>query len=147
MQLQEVSNEMKILLSILAVASCAFAFAQSEKSCCAKVEAKVEKQSCCGSKMSASIGEDAFMAEAQRMMMKAEGKMACCKSTATKAVAKGGDGCCNNVKAKAKFKIYANGKYHFYGCKGSATMARNQMMEMGVKPGKVQTVRSRRSIG
>ncbi|HRF59609.1 MAG TPA: hypothetical protein PLH94_06795 [Fimbriimonadaceae bacterium] len=147
---------MKTILSILALAASTFVFAQccpkveakmEKQSCCASKEAKMEKQGCCGSKVSASIGDDAFMAEAHRMMMKAEGKMSCCKSTTTKMIAKGGEGCCNNIKAKAKFKVYANGKYQFFGCKGSATMARNQMVAMGVKAGKIQPVRSRRSIG
>lgn len=43
--------------------------------------------------------EDAFMMEAHKMMMKAEGKEMCCKSTPAKAVAAGGDGCCKNPKA------------------------------------------------
>ncbi|MFQ3669095.1 MAG: hypothetical protein SNJ61_09435, partial [Fimbriimonadaceae bacterium] len=46
--------------------------------------------------------EEAFMAEARRMTMAAEGKTACCKSTADKPVARGAAGCCNAPKQVAR---------------------------------------------
>ncbi len=47
---------------------------------------------CCGTKP--TNANEKFLHEAHLMVMKAEGKTPCCKSTATKPVVKGSMGCC-----------------------------------------------------
>jgi hypothetical protein len=99
---------------------------------------------CCGKSgklaMNTADMEDAkFMAEAERMTLAAEGKSACCKSTATKTVAKGGKGCCNAKEAPKPFKVFVRGEgYRFFGCGGSAAKARTEMRTAGRVVGPVQ---------
>lgn len=131
---------MKSLTLLIAVFAASFAFAQCEDG---------GKGSCCSAKVVAkkSSGEAEFMAEAQKMAASAEGKKACCKSTAAKPMARGDKGCCNEVGTVAKFKVYADGKYHFFGCKDSAAEARKELAQKGFAVGNVQKVRSRARIG
>jgi hypothetical protein len=93
---------------------------------------------CCSAKKP-SASEEEFMKVAQEMAMKAEGKMACCKSTAEKAVAKGDEGCCNAPAEPKPFKVFVAGKgYQFFGCKDSAAQGRKDLVAKGVKVGAVQ---------
>jgi hypothetical protein len=88
--------------------------------------------------------EDQFMKEAERMMMEAEGKKACCKSTPEKPVAKGEKGCCNAKGELAKFKVWVGDKYAYFGCEGSAKKARNELMKKGMANiGPVQKVKGK----
>jgi hypothetical protein len=130
---------MKTLLIMIAALAVTGAFAQGADG----------EGSCCGSKPVAKkvAGDDAFMAQAHQMMMQAEGKMECCKSTSAHPMARGDKGCCNETGVAAKFKVYALGHYHYYGCKDSAAQARRQMRAQGIVVGNVQKVRSRVKIG
>lgn len=99
-------------------------------------------QDCCSTK-GAAAGDDAFMAEAQRMADAAEGKKACCKSTEAVAVVKGEKGCCNAKGEVAKFKVFVAGKgYQFFGCEASATKGRATLAAKGNAVGQVQKVAS-----
>jgi hypothetical protein len=93
-------------------------------------------QDCCKTKESAEV---AFMKEAQRMMLAAEGKKACCQTTAEKAVAVGEEGCCNAPEAPKPYKVFVAGVgYKFFGCKDSAAKGRKELMATHTKVGKVQ---------
>lgn len=120
---------MKSLLSLILVTVCASSFAQCT--------------GCTGEGKSAVAQHDEFMAIAREMELKAESKQECCKSTAEKVVAKGGTGCCSEKGALAKFKVFANGTYKYFGCADSAAQARKEMLAHGTRPGKVQKVRGR----
>lgn len=75
--------------------------------------------------------------------VKAEAKAteSCCKSTAANPIAKGEKGCCNEKGALAKFKVWADGTYHFFGCQGSASKARIDLARQGaLVVGRVQPV-------
>jgi len=101
-------------------------------------------QSCCDQKKSA---EAQFMALAQEMQMNAEGKKACCKSTAEKPVAKAEGACCNATGAQAKFKVFVAGEgYKYFGCPDSAAQGRKALATKGAKVGKVQPVSGRVAI-
>ncbi len=117
---------MKSILTLIVVTVCASSFAQ-----CPACTGDAKKQ------------QDEFMAIARQMELKAEGKQECCKSTAEKPVAKGGEGCCSEKGTPAKFKVFANGKYKYFGCADSAAKARKEMLAQGSRPGKVQKVRTR----
>ncbi|HRJ26368.1 MAG TPA: hypothetical protein PLO61_02515 [Fimbriimonadaceae bacterium] len=150
---------MKTLMTFIFAAVCAASFAQCAGSTCSteakaacegksKVVAQATKEdcgACCGTAKK-GCPEEEFMAIAKEMEMKAEakaGKTACCKSTAAKTIAKGEKGCCNAKGELAKFKVFANGQYQFFGCQGSATKGRTEMIAKGVRAGKVQKVTSR----
>jgi hypothetical protein len=101
-------------------------------------------QACCKAKASA---EDSFLLMAKEMELKAEGKQACCKSTAAKTVVKGEGECCNAPGSPVKFKVYVAGNgYKYFGCDGSAAKGRQELIAKGNKVGKVQPVSSARSI-
>lgn len=118
--------------------------------CCKDKKVEAKKDACatkssdaCGTKASA---EDEFMKEAQKMMLEAEGKKACCKSTASKPLAKGDPGCCNEAGQPAKFKVYVAGVgYKFFGCEGSANKGRKELLAKGAKVGNIQKVTSKSS--
>ena len=94
---------------------------------------------CCAAKKPSA--DEAFMKMAQEMEMKAEGKMACCKSTTAKPVAKGDEGCCNAEGEPKAFKVYVAGTgYKFFGCEGSAADGRKSLLAKGARVGKVQKV-------
>lgn len=121
------------------------------KDCCADKKPVVAQAQgdCCSDKP--MTGEDAFMAEAKRMMalaeMKATGEKECCKSTPEKPMMKGDPGCCNAEGAPAKFKVYVAGQgYKFFGCADSAGEARAELMGNGHKVGEVQKVTKVRPI-
>jgi hypothetical protein len=146
---------MKTLLSILFATMTLFAIATQDQCCGTKAEAKttkscaMEAKQTCDSQAKSGCGlktrcaDDEFMAEAHRMMMAAEGKSACCKSTASKPMAKGDAGCCNAKGEAAKFKIYVAGAgYKYFGCEGSAAKGRKELVSKGQKVGKVQKVTS-----
>jgi len=98
-------------------------------------------QACCKPKASA---EDSFLLMAKEMELKAEGKQACCKSTAVKTVVKGEGECCNAPGSPAHFKVYVMGVgYKYFGCDGSAAQGRKDLMAKGKKVGPVQPVSSR----
>ncbi len=111
---------MKIMLSLAFMAVAAASFGQ-----------------CCGDKKTSA--DEAFMKVAAEMTAKAEGKKACCQSTAAKPVAKGEKGCCNAKEAPKPFKVYVAGEgYKFFGCEGSAGEGRKELMAKGAKVGPVQ---------
>ena len=115
---------MKSLLTLAIVAVTTASFAQ---------------QSCCTDKKPSA--DEEFMKIAQEMEMKAEGKMACCRSTEAKPVAKGEAGCCNAPGEPKKFKVFVTGKgYAFFGCEGSAGEGRKELVAKGAKVGPVQKV-------
>ncbi len=75
------------------------------------------------------------------MTLKAEGKQACCKSTAAKVVVKGAEGCCNAPGEKMAYKVYVAGAgYKTFGCSGSAAKGRQELVAKGVKVGPVQKI-------
>lgn len=151
-----------VVIAVAALSLSVFAAVQTKKEkadCCdkkvvaqvdhAKADQCEDKKGACGGcgdkKMSA---EDAFMAEAHKMMMQAEGKEACCKSTASHPMKKGDAGCCNAKGAPAKFKVFVAGEgYKYFGCKESAEKGRTALSAKGAKVGKVQIVASKTSIG
>jgi hypothetical protein len=117
---------MKSVLLLAAMAVCGAAFAQ-----------------CTGCKGKPSA-DDAFLAEANRMMAMSEGKTACCKSTAGALKIKGEAGCCNAQGEPAKFKVWVrNEGYKMFGCEGSAAKGRSALMAEGKKVGGVQPVTGR----
>lgn len=165
---------MRHLLALFALVVCAVAMADdcgqcadksAKATCCA--EKNGVKCSGCTKGLDAKCPdtrERAFWAMATQMMGEAPamGKASCgsggcgdsktakaeecCKSTAAKKVAKGGEGCCNAPKSMAKFKVWAGGQYFFYGCEGSAAKGRDVLVQRGMIAGQVQTVQSRISL-
>lgn len=116
---------MKTLMTIMIAACAVSVFAQCS-----------EGKSGCEKSLSA---EEQFMAEANRMAIEAEGKKACCKTTAVKKVVKGDAGCCNAKGEPAKFKVFVAGHgYKFFGCEGSATKERAELVAKKVKVGPIQ---------
>ncbi|HEY0866899.1 MAG TPA: hypothetical protein VGE01_05965 [Fimbriimonas sp.] len=94
---------------------------------------------CCPKPAAAS--DEAFLREANMMMLKAEGKQACDRTTATKAVVKGQAGCCEAPGEPKLFKVFVAGKgYAFYSCPDSAGQARKKLLAAGTKVGPVQKV-------
>ncbi len=101
-------------------------------------------QDCCKKQMSQ---EEAFMLEAKKMMMAAEGKQPCCQSTAEKVVEKGAKGCCNEKGQPAKFQVMVVGKgYKYFGCEGSAKQGRKDLIAKGPKVGKVEKAKAKVSM-
>jgi hypothetical protein len=98
---------------------------------------------CCQSKKAEAASEEAFMKMAREMEMAAEGKKACCKSTAEMPITKGAVGCCNAADAPKPFKVFVVGKgYEFFGCQGSASKGRQELIAKGLRVGQIQrTVR------
>ncbi len=110
-----------------------------------KVEAK--QGGCCAEKAVKAVKVEAKQAgccadKAGKVEAKVvkEGKTACCQSTNAKPVAKAGAGCCNEAGKPAKFKVFADGKWMFFGCKTSAEKGRSDLLKMAFKVGTVQTV-------
>jgi hypothetical protein len=96
---------------------------------------------CCQKKESA---EEAFLKEANRMTLAAEGKKACCQTTAEKAVEKGAKGCCNAPEAPKPYKVFVAGVgYKYFGCEGSAKEGRQELVAKGNKVGPVQKAAKR----
>lgn len=118
---------------------------EDKKDCCATeakvVEAKApEQKACCASK-------DAAKPVVQAVAHDDHHQGACCLSTEELHVAKGGAGCCNEKGQPAKFKVWSEGKYYFYGCEGSASKGRLSLIENGAfHVGKVQPVVGKRNI-
>jgi len=130
----------KVLLTVLSLSLVA-AFATADD-CCATKKADAKKAGC-GS--SANCGEDAFMAEAKKMMAQSKlsetGKEDCCKSTEAKPMAKGDAGCCNAKGEVAKFKVFIAGVgYKYFGCEESAGKERSMLLAKHSKVGPVQKV-------
>ncbi len=116
---------MRILLTTIIAACAALSMAQAP---CCQGEKKVSP-------------DDAFMKMAREMEMSAEGKKACCKTTAENSVEKGAEGCCNAKGEPAKFKIFVQGAgYKYFGCEDSAAKGRKELLAKGAKAGKVQKV-------
>ena len=140
-----------MMIAVASVAVSVSAQGTDAKDCCAAMKpvvAQVQAMDCCAQKP--GKGEDAFMAEAKRMMAKAEGKAGkdeCCKSTAEKPMAKGDPGCCNAAGAPAKFKVFIAGQgYKYFGCEDSAGKGRSALAADGHKVGPVQKVNKARPI-
>lgn len=142
---------MKSFVTVCVMLAAAMAMAQD---CCEKkAEAKQggsAQAAACGPKSKPAGGscgqkgmsaEEEFMREAHRMAMASEGKDLCCKSTASHAVPKGGEGCCNAPGQSAKFKVFVAGAgYRYFGCEGSAAQGRKDLLAKGLKVGAVQKV-------
>ncbi|MBC8064823.1 MAG: hypothetical protein H7Y17_08335 [Chlorobia bacterium] len=121
---------MKFLLTSVLAAVAAFSMAQGP--CC---QEKKPNQ------------EDGFLKMAREMEMSAEGKKACCKTTATKSVEKGDKGCCNAKGEAAKFKVFVEGAgYKFFGCEDSAAKGRKELLAKGARAGMVQKVSTKTSL-
>ncbi|MBN9501978.1 MAG: hypothetical protein BGO01_10090 [Armatimonadetes bacterium 55-13] len=116
---------MKLLVTLIVAAASVASFAQCPA--CGK-----EKQ---------PSADELFLKQAREMEMAAEGKKACCRTTAEKSVEKGEAGCCNAKGEIAKFKVFVAGSgYKFFGCEDSAAQGRKELMASGVKVGQVQKV-------
>ncbi len=107
--------------------------AAKDGACCADKAGKVQV------KMAAKDGA-CCADKAGKVEVKMAGKEACCTSTAKAPKAKGEKGCCNAPGEMAKFKVFADGKWMFYGCKGSAEMGRKELMTMAFKVGQIMPV-------
>jgi hypothetical protein len=87
------------------------------------------QSACCAKPKSA---EAEFMALAQEMMEKAEGKSDCC--------ARKSASCGEKPEAK-KYKVFvASEGYKFFGCSMMAMNGRSQLLAKGMKVGPVQPV-------
>lgn len=111
--------------------------------CCATKKVQAKAKTGCGAET--MCAEDAFMAEAKKMLAQSQaaelGKEACCKSTAEKPKAKGDAGCCNAGGEVAKFKVYVAGiGYKYFGCEDSAGKERRTLLAKHSKVGPVQKV-------
>ena len=105
--------------------------ARADESCCAKKPGATP----------AAAQEKMFLAEAQKMAMKSEGKMACCRSTVEKPVVKGEAGCCEAKGEPRLFKVFVAGEgYRFFGCESSAGKGRKEIVATGTKAGPIQKV-------
>lgn len=101
---------------------------------------------CCSAEKKSSK-EDAFLKMAREMEVAAEGKKACCRTTAEKKIEKGGEGCCNAKSEPANFKVFVPGVgYKFFGCEDSAAQGRKDLMAKHNKVGKVQKVSKKTSL-
>lgn len=99
---------------------------------------------CCQPKKVAQ--EDAFLKMAKEMEIAAEGKKACCRTTAEKKVEKGGAGCCNAKGEPAAYKVFVPGVgYKTFGCEDSAAKGRKDLLAKYNKVGKVQKVSKKAS--
>lgn len=100
-----------------------------------KTEVRIDARSSgCGSSEALSAADAAFLAEARRMMLLA-GQAEC-----------GKPGCCNGPRQLAKFKVFVDGRYLFYGCAETARTARSAFAQAGHRVGPVQPVRTRITI-
>lgn len=109
--------------------------------------AAVSMAQCCAGEKAPQSSDKEFLAEANRMLVASEGEKACCQTDATKAVAKGDEGCCNAKKEPAKFKVYVAGVgYKYFGCKDSAAQGRKELLAKGARVGDVQKVVSKISM-
>lgn len=146
----------KIAFALIAVSAVVFAFAANQNAptkadgCCAK-EAKVvvkNEKDCEGGVCKPAVqvkveGKEGCCAtKAKAVQVKMESKEACCTSTAKAPVAKAGKGCCNATGEMAKYKVFADGKWMFFGCKDSAEKGRRDLTTMAFKVGKVMPVTS-----
>jgi hypothetical protein len=121
---------MRIFLTAILVAGAALSMAQAP---------------CCKDKKPSQ--EETFLKMAREMEMTAEGKKACCQTTATKSVEKGDKGCCNAKGEPAKFKVFVTGAgYKFFGCEDSAAQGRKELLAKGSKVGKVEKVSRKASL-
>lgn len=121
---------MRILLTAILTAGAALSMSQAP---------------CCKAKQPSQ--EETFLKVAREMEMSAEGKKACCQTTATKSVEKGDKGCCNAKGEPAKFKVFVSGAgYKFFGCEDSAAEGRKELLAKGAKVGKVEKLSRKTSI-
>jgi len=81
----------------------------------------------------------------QKEAVKAKAQGACCQSTDAKKIAKAGKGCCNEPGKVAKFKVFAGGKYHLFGCADSAEKGRTELMAKHLDVGMVQAVAGKKA--
>jgi hypothetical protein len=113
---------MKCLLVLCTVAIASMALAND---CCSKAGAGAD---------------EAFLREANLMMLRSEGKVACDRTTGSKAIVKGEAGCCEAPGSAKLFKVFVAGKYEFFSCPDSAGQARKQFVAKGLRVGPVQKV-------
>lgn len=101
---------------------------------------------CCQGEKKPSA-DDAFLKMAREMEVAAEGKKACCRTTAEKAVEKGGEGCCNAKGEPAEFKVFVAGVgYKYFGCEDSAAKGRKELLAKHTRVGKVQKLSKKTSL-
>lgn len=87
-----------------------------------------------------------FLAIAQEMTAKAEGKKDCCNAKAVQ-VAKAQNKCCMATGDQGKFKVFVAGEgYKFFGCQEMAGAGRAQLIAKGAKVGPVQPRLSLKSL-
>ncbi len=99
---------------------------------------------CCKAKKPSQ--EDQFLKIARKMEVAAEGKKACCRTTAEKKIEKGGEGCCNAKGEPAAYKVFVPGVgYKFFGCEDSAAQGRKDLLAKHTKVGKVQKISKKTS--
>lgn len=121
---------MRIFLTAILTAGAALSMAQAP---------------CCKAKQPSQ--EETFLKVAREMQMAAEGKKACCQTTATKSIEKGDKGCCNAKGEPAKFKVFVKGEgYKFFGCEDSAAEGRKALVAKGAKAGKVEKMSRKASL-
>jgi len=120
---------MKMFAGIVLVSLAAAAMAD-DKACCQK----------------AKNPDAEFLAMAQEMTEKAEGKKACCMAKAVP-VAKAESKCCMAMGTQAKFKVFVAGEgYKFFGCQEMAGSGRAALIAKGAKVGPVQPRLSTKSL-
>ncbi|MCB0826549.1 MAG: hypothetical protein KDC26_10195 [Armatimonadetes bacterium] len=130
--------------------------ASEKKDCCegadkAKLvaqQAADKKADCCDEKpivaQQATDKKDDCCGDAKPVVAQEAGEKECCKSTPEAKVMKGEEGCCNAPGQPAKFKVWADGKYHFFGCEDSAKEGRMELVAKGAAlVGNVQPVKGK----
>jgi hypothetical protein len=111
-----------------------FAFGQGEAKSSSSSSKAAAQQECCETEKAHATKSAAAQEE-------------CCKSTEAKPIAKGEPGCCNAKGEVAKFKVFVAGTgYKFFGCKDSASKAREELVAKGLKVGLVQKVTGKARI-
>ena len=115
--------------------------ATKKKDCCAGTDkAKLVAQQ-------AAEKKDACCGNTKPVVAEQSATKECCKSTPAKKVMKGEEGCCNAPGQQAKYKVWADGKYHFFGCEDSAKEGRMELVTKGASlVGQVQPVKGKAFI-
>ena len=137
----------KIALGLVVAAAVVFAFAATPPASAPKAA----KGDCCAkeAKVSAKTADDCKggVCPMEAHAVKAEAKTdACamgsgnCPMEGGKHMTKGKAGCCNAPGQLAKFKVFVDGKWMFYGCKEMASKGRQELLTMAFKVGQVLPV-------
>lgn len=97
-------------------------------------------QDCCKERAAAAKKDGSCCAAEAK---KDAGKKDSCAAKTAKS--KSGE-CCNTAGKPAKFKVYAGGKYYFFGCAESAEKGRVELMAKFLDVSAVQPVKSKVKI-